>query len=317
MPRMDAVTLKQLRALKAVMAEGSLTAAGAALGLTTPAIHSQIKGLEAAVGLPLLIRGGESGGFQPTPEGGAMLKAADRVAAILSQAAAELAAIGAGKSGLVTLGCVSTAKYFAPWLVRRLNGDCPEIEIALRIGNRESIIQGLDRGALDLAVMGRPPRVPLVQAQPLGPHPHGIVLRPDHPLAAVDGFDPAALVQEVFLAREPGSGTRILMERFLDRLAEGQPVRRIEMDTNETIKQAVLAGLGIAFLSLHTVCEELRNGRLALLRGPGLPVMRHWYLVTPADHPPTAATRRVAEAIGAMNGTFLPGVPGTQPASAA
>ena len=95
MPRMDAVTLKQLRALKAVTAEGSMTAAGAALGLTTPAIHSQIKALEAAVGLPLLIRGGESGGFQPTPEGGAMLKAADRVAAILSQAAAELAAIGA------------------------------------------------------------------------------------------------------------------------------------------------------------------------------------------------------------------------------
>ena len=159
--------------------------------------------------------------------------------------------------------------------------------------------------------------MPAVQAQPLGPHPHGIVLRPDHPLAATDGFDPAALVQEVFLAREPGSGTRILMERFLDRLAEGQPVRRIEMDTNETIKQAVLAGLGIAFLSLHTVCEELRAGRLVLLRGPGLPVMRHWYLVTPAGHAPTAAARRVAEAITGLNGTFLPGLPCGQPASVA
>lgn len=310
MLRADALTLKQLRALRAVLAEGSMTAAGAALGLTTPAIHSQIKGLEAAVGRPVLERGGEAGGFRPTPEGEAMLKAAERVAAILSQAGAELAAIGAGHTGLVTLGCVSTAKYFAPWLVRRLNELCPEIEIALRIGNRESVIQGLDRGALDLAVMGRPPRVPAVHAEPLGPHPHGIVLPPGHPLAGVDGFDPGALVQEVFLSREPGSGTRILMERFLDRLAEGQPVRRIEMDSNETIKQAVQAGLGIAFLSLHTVAEELRAGRVVLLKGPGLPVMRHWYLVTPLATLPTAATARVAAAITGLHGTFLPGLPG-------
>jgi len=309
MPRMDAVTLKQLRALKAVAEAGSMTAAGAALGLTTPAIHSQIKGLEAAIGRGLLTRGGEGGGFVPTAEGVAMLKAAERVDAVLSQVTEELRALGAGRSGLVRLGTVSTAKYFAPRLVRMLNDACPEVEVRLQDGNREAVIADLDRGALDLAVMGRPPRAPLVEAVPLGPHPHGIVLPPGHRLAGKEGFDPAALMQEVFLSREPGSGTRILMERFLDRLAEGDPVQRIEMTSNETIKQAVMAGLGVAFLSLHTVCDELAAGRLVLLRGPGLPVMRHWYLVTPADHPPSAAARRVAEVIVALNGTYLPKPP--------
>ena len=309
MPRMDAVTLKQLRALKAVAETGSMTAAGSVLGLTTPAIHSQIKGLEGAVGRALLTRGGEGGGFVATADGAAVLKAAERVDAVLSQVAEELRALGSGRSGLVRLGTVSTAKYFAPRLVRVLKDACPEIEVRLQDGNREAVIADLDRGAVDLAVMGRPPRVPLVEAVPLGPHPHGIVLPPGHPLAGAEGFDPARLMQEVFLAREPGSGTRILMERFLDRLAEGEAPRRIEMNSNETIKQAVMAGLGVAFLSLHTVCDELTSGRLTLLRGPGLPVMRHWYLVTPAEQPPSAAARRVAEEIAALNGTFLPRLP--------
>lgn len=307
MIRLDAVTLKQLRALQALEAQGTLTAAAAVLGLTTPAIHSQIKNLETAIGSVLVHRTAEGGRMTLTPEGEEILRAAVRVEGILSQAAAQIAARSAGRIGHVTLSVVSTAKYFAPRLVRLLADRRPEIDVALRVGNRQSVIADLDQGRCALAIMGRPPREPMVRAVPLGPHPHGVILRPDHPLAHADGFDPSVLLRETFLSREPGSGTRTLMQRFLEQMAEAQPpARMIEMESNETIKQSVLAGLGIAFLSLHTVEDELRAGRLVLLRGPHLPVMRHWYLVTPEAFSPGPATQRIAAEIEALSGVYLP-----------
>ncbi len=309
MPRIDAVTLKQLRALRSVAELGSLTSAADRLGLTPPAIHSQIRNLEVAIGHEALTRSGEGGRLKLTPEGEDMLLAAERIESILSQAASTIRARSSGKIGHVTLSVVSTAKYFAPGLVRDLQRSHPEVETTLRVGNREMVVADLQLGRCDLAIMGRPPRQPEVRAVPLGPHPHGVILPPAHPLAAQDGFDPAALAAETFLAREEGSGTRILMQRLLDQFVQGQPVRMLEMDSNETIKQAVLAGLGIAFLSLHTVCEEMRTGRLVALKGRGLPVMRHWYLVTPLHSPVSPVAARVEAAIAAMNGTFLPRVP--------
>lgn len=305
---MDAtgLTLKQLRCLIAVAELRSLTAAAGALHLTTPAIHSQIRNLEDQVGRPLLERAPGGAGFRLTPSGEVMLKAARQVEANLSQAAAGIAALSRGLQGHVTLSVVSTAKYFAPRLVRMLRDSCPQIGVTLRVGNREAVIADLDQGLADLAVMGRPPRAPAVTVEPLGPHPHGIILPPGHPLTGGDGFDPAALLEEPFICREEGSGTRLLMMRFLERFAEGPPPPMMEMDSNETIKQAVIAGLGIAFLSLHTVCDELAAGRLVRLRGPGLPVMRHWYLVRPAGPAPAAATERVWQAVVALAGAYLP-----------
>ncbi|MBE2275618.1 MAG: LysR family transcriptional regulator [Rhodobacteraceae bacterium] len=306
MLRTDAITLKQLRALKAVVAHGTLTAAAVELGLTTPAIHSQIKNLETATDVALLRRDGEGGRMEPTAEGEEMLRAATRIESILSQAAAQIRARSTGRLGEVVLSVVSTAQYFAPRLVRMLIDRCPEIAIQLRVGNRESVVADLDQARCELAIMGRPPRAPEVHALPLGPHPHGVILLPDHPLARDDGYDPSLLVRETFLSREPGSGTRILMQRFFERLEEPHAVRLIEMESNESIKQAVLAGLGVAFLSLHTVDDELRSGRLAVLRGPFLPVMRHWYLVTPQHVPPGPATQRIAAEIAALSGGYLP-----------
>ena len=164
MIRLDAVTLKQLRALQAVATHGTLTAAAAAIGQTTPAIHSQIKNLETAVGVPVLARASEGGRMQLTPEGEEILRAAMRIEGILSQAAAQIRARTQGRIGRVALSVVSTGKYFAPRLVRMLHDRCPEIEIALKVGNRETVIADLDQGRCDLAVMGRPPREPMVQA---------------------------------------------------------------------------------------------------------------------------------------------------------
>lgn len=306
--RVDAITLKQLRALLAVAEAGSLTVAAEWLRQTPPTIHSQIKNLEIAAGTPLLVRPPDGTGFRPTPAGEEMIAAARRIDANLTLAARQIGALSQGKTGHVVLGTMSTATYFVPRLVRMLHDRVPDVDITLKVTNRADAVAAMARGEYDLTVMGRPPRQAVGRAVPLGPHPHGIVLPPDHPMAGQDGFDPMRLLNETFLSREEGSGTRTLMEGFFDRLAEGQSPRTVVLPSNEAIKQAVLAGLGIAFLSLHTVHDEVEAGRLALLRGPGLPVMRHWYLVKGSDGagPLTRAAERCAEAIVALGGTYLP-----------
>lgn len=306
MPRVDALTLKQLRALVAVSKAGSLTAAAEVVGLTTPAIHSQIKNLEVALSTEVLTRSPSLSGLVPTSDGNLIIDSAERIEAILQRLAQQLRALKQGKRGQVALGVVSTGKYFAPRLIKRLNGLRPDIEISLRVGNRETVITDLDRGTIDLAIMGRPPRMPEVVTIPLGAHPHSIVLPPDHPLTSKADLDMDLLLHETFIAREPGSGTRILMQRYLDAVADGRDIRLIEMDSNETIKQAVIAGLGIAMLSLHTVDEELRTGRLSLLRAPGLPVIRHWYLVHRAATPLPAPALELVTQITELNGTYFP-----------
>jgi DNA-binding transcriptional LysR family regulator len=302
----SSITLKQLRGLIAVAEHRSMTAAADALHQTTPTIHSQIRTLEELVGRPLVVRTDAQTGFKLTAAGAALAKAARRIEANLSQAGAEIAAMTRGYTGHVRLSVVSTGKYFAPRLVRHLQELVPEIEVSLRFGNRKEVIADLDRRATDLAVMGRPPRTQVVTATPLGPHPHGIILPPNHRLAGRDGFDAAELLEETFMTREEGSGTRSLMLRYFDRLAEVIEPHLIPMASNETIKQAVMAELGIAFLSLHTCNDELQTGRLVTLRGMGLPVMGHWYLVRPTETAQDAATLRVAQAIENLGGTNLP-----------
>ena len=303
--KIDGISLRQLRCLRAVTDSGSLTGAASLLGLTTPAIHSQLRGLEELAGRPLVARA-EHGAFRPTPEGQALLLAEAQIATALARAGRDIRALQQGHVGTVVLGVVSTGKYFAPGLVARLLRLLPDIEVTLRIGNRDTILAALAGDQLDLAVMGRPPREPPVIADPVGPHPHIIIAAPDHPLATSDPVMPGDLLAQTFLSREEGSGTRILMIRFLDRIGEGATWRAVEMGTNETIKQAVIAGLGIALISQHTVTEELRSGRLIALRGIGLPIQRSWYLLRRADRQPSPAIARIRDEILTMRGAFLP-----------
>lgn len=306
MPKLDAVTLRQLRALAAVAETGSLAAAGERLGLTPPAVHAQIRNLETALSVPMLQRAPTGAGSVPTPEAELALEAGRRIEVALGRCVEQIAAVKAGHSGRVTLGVVSTAKYFAPRLVATLKRQSPGVEVVLRESNRGGVVADLERQAVDLAIMGRPPRQPVVAASPIGPHPHGLIAPPDHPLAGLDRVEIEQILREPMIAREVGSGTRILMTRYLDAQAPGQAYDLVEMGSNETIKQAVMAGLGLAFISLHTATEELRSGRLVALRAPGLPLMRQWFLVHSADQPLSPAARALAERIEALRGAFLP-----------
>lgn len=301
----DALTPRQLRALRVVVKHGTMTAAARDLGLSPPAVHGQIRALEEMLGCPLLRRA-EHGNFVPTEEGRAVLAAEAQIAVALENCARRVSAVRSGQSGSVVLGVVSTGKYFAPGLVSQLGKGFPDIEVTLRIGNRDTIISALSNHSLDLAITGRPPRSDAVHADLIGPHPHIVIAPPDHPLAHADPAMPDELLGETFLAREEGSGTRILMTRFLDRLGDGQPWRMIEMGTNETIKQAVMAGLGIALISAHTVTEELRTGRLVSIRAIGLPIQRSWYLMCRRVDEMSPAARRIHDHIIAQQGAFLP-----------
>ncbi len=309
MPRFDAVTLKQLRALQSVAEAGSITGAAGILNLTPPAVHSQIKALEEASGARLITRAQDSAGSQLTPAGREMLRAAWHVEATLSQALGKVAALNEGLEGRVTLGVVSTGKYFAPFLVKTLRLLHPRIDVVLQVGNREEILRDLSFDALDLAIMGRPPREPIVRATALGDHPHGLIAPPQHPLAGKAALQGADLAGETFITREEGSGTRTLMRRYLDQIGEGIVFGEMEMHSNELIKQSVLAGLGIAFISLHTVETDLRRGDLVLLHGPRLPVVRQWFIVDPSRGNLSPAAGRIHDAILGLKGAFLPDLP--------
>jgi DNA-binding transcriptional LysR family regulator len=298
-------TLKQLRLLIAATRGGSFAAAAEAGHVTPPAVTMQMHQLQADVGLPLFERNGRSLGL--TAAGREVLAAAERIDAVLADCAAGLAALKSLASGRVTVGVVSTAKYFAPQMLAAFARAHPGIDIELVIGNREDTIAAFRDGRLDVAVMGRPPEDVEVESVRIGDHPQVIIAPPDHPLAKRHAISPQELAGETVLMREAGSGTRLMAERFL--AAHGvKPRIGMEIGSNETIKQAVMAGLGIAFISAHTIAAEIDDGRLVVLDVVGLPEIRQWFVVRLAAKRLMPAGRALQDFLVAQGRQFLPSV---------
>jgi LysR family transcriptional regulator, low CO2-responsive transcriptional regulator len=300
------VTLRQLRTFTTALRAGSFAAAAQSLHITPPAVTVQMRQLEEIAGMPIIER--NSKGLISTDAGREIAAAAARIEAALAECDDALASLRGLESGRVAIGVVSTAKYFAPQVLGAFARAHPAVEIRLEVGNRAAILGALEANTLDLALTGWPPNQLAVQKAAIGEHPHIIIARPDHPHAGERKLGPAALVEETFLVRERGSGTRLLMERFF---ADARVAPRIgmEMGSNETIKQAVIAGLGIAFISAHTVAVELADRRLVVLDVVGLPVMRTWFIVNLAKKrllPPAAALRQFMIDEGHA---FLPALP--------
>ena len=274
---MKGVTLRQLRVFSAVARHMSFGKAAEELHLTPPAVSMQIKELEGQVGLPLFDRGGRSVALTVTGE--YLLVYVRKILATLKDAEDAVARLSGLQTGRLTIGMVSTAKYFVPRLMARFRAEHPGIEVRLAIGgNREQLVALLQANEVDLAIMGRPPRELATRAEPFASHPHVIVTPPDHPLVKAGHAPAAALADYEFLIREEGSGTRAAMEKFFadHRLA---PRVAMEMTSNETIKQAVMAGMGISFLSLHTIGLELKAGLIAVPDIEDLPLAKRWYIV--------------------------------------
>jgi LysR family transcriptional regulator for metE and metH len=296
-------TIRQFRGFEATARTGSITAAANELGLTPSAVSLQMKQLEELAGMALLERGAE--GFRPTEAGRELLHAAAFIELAIADCDERLNALRGIESGTVRVGVVSTAKYFAPRALAAFLKEHPTVELQLVVGNRGETIEALTGLQVDFAVMGRPPRDEDVEQAIIGPHPHVIIAPPDHPLAGRRAIATEDLAAETFLLREPGSGTRLLMERLLA-TAGVRPRTGAELGSNETIKQAVMAGLGIALISAHTVSTEVADKRLAVLDVVGLPIIRQWYVVRLAEKRLLPAAQAMWDFLAASGADFLP-----------
>ncbi|HSC07011.1 MAG TPA: LysR family transcriptional regulator [Steroidobacteraceae bacterium] len=270
------VTLRQLRVFAEVAQNLSFTRAARELHLTQPAVSQQVKLLEADVGLPLFEQIGRK--VQLTSAGTELLRYANQILDLVRETGEALAALKGLKRGVLKLGAVSTAKYFAPSLLAAFTPDYPEVRIKFSVGNREEVIQQMAANDIDLVIMGRPPRELDTIAESFAQHPLVIIAAPDHPLARKRRIQLRELAAENFLIREDGSGTRASLEHVFRE--HGVTYRAsMEMSSNETIKQAVMAGLGVSFISMHTLGLELKARKLVLLDVVGLPLVRDWYVI--------------------------------------
>ncbi|MFH0299268.1 LysR family transcriptional regulator [Bradyrhizobium sp. 31Argb] len=297
------LTLRQLRALTAVHAAGSITGAANRLNLTQPAVTLQLRNLQELAGLPLIQRTVE--GMALTDAGRTVLALVERIESALADCEQSLDMIAGKSGGRVAVGAVSTAKYFVPFAIAAFSQRYPKIDVTLRIGNREDIRDALRGYDLDIAVMGQPPPDIEVEMRPLGRHPHVIIAAADHRLNGKKRVAASDLAFETFITREHGSGTRMLMEQFFQK-HRIEPKVGMAMDSNETIKQAVMAGLGIAFISQHTVFHELEEGRLVVLKVAGLPVMRQWHAMRRADKILLPPAQAMLEFLGKEGSRYLP-----------
>lgn len=286
---MRAPNSRQLQIIAEIAKTGKITSAASALGVTGPAVTIQLQQLEAMIGMPLFER--DRRHMRPTAAGALLAECARQVDDRIKSCVHTLEQMAGLGSGTVIVGVVSTAKYFAAPALGGFKQAHPAIDLRLLVANRSDVVEALSSLETDLAIMGRPPEDVKVESIELGDHPHVVIASPAHPLAAKRHIAIDRLADETLLMREVGSGTRVLTERLLTE-AGVRPRNFMEISSNETIKQAVMAGLGVALISGHTIAAEIDTHRLVILDVVGLPLMRKWYLVRHAEKrplPPAAA----------------------------
>jgi DNA-binding transcriptional LysR family regulator len=268
-------TLRQLDTFLEVARHLSISRTAETLHVTQPAVSMQMRQLEEAVGLSLFEQCGR--GIRLTDAGQDFHQYAVAAVAQLKQMEDAMAERRGLKKGRVELAIVSTAKYFVPMLLVRFRKKFPAVEVVLKIHNRENIMLMLARNEVDMVIMGRAPDSIDCIATIFATNPMGVISAPEHPLSRRRGAPLSILKDQDFVVRENGSGTRQLMERVFSENGLNPPIV-MEMPSNETVKQAVMAGMGLSFLSLRTIRHELASGHLVLLDLQGLPIERHWHV---------------------------------------
>ena len=269
-------TLRQLQVFEKVASRLNYSRAAEELFLSQPAVSMQIKQLEAHIGLPLFEQMGKK--IFLTEAGRELFHYSRNITQQLAEMQAlfeEMKGLGQGR---LTLSVVNTANYFTPQLLARFCRRYPGINVNLHVANRDAVLKQLADNSTDLAIMGQPPDAMDVSAESFLDNPLVVIAAPGHPLTKLKRVKFARLATETFLSREPGSGTRSAMERIF---AEHgiQPHISMEMETNEAIKQAVQAGMGLGILSQHSIELELETKRLAILNVEHFPLLRHWFVV--------------------------------------
>ena len=271
-------TFRQLEIFEAIARLGSFTRASEELFLTQPTVSMQMKKLTDTVGVPLIEQVGKK--IHLTPDGQQLAQATREIFNILDHYTMSVAERQGLKQGQLRLMAITTASYFAPRLLGEFAKLYPGIDVSLRVTNKEQVLASMADNLDDLYFVGQPPEDIDVVATPIMDNPIVVLAAPDHPLAHKKKLTLERIAQEPWLMREKGSGTRNAIER---RFAEkGITIRpRLELGSNEAVKQAILAGLGISALSRHALTLN-QPGQFAVLDVQGFPILRHWYAVYPA-----------------------------------
>ena len=273
---MKNATLRQLKVFDAVARHLSFSRAAEELHLTQPAVSTQVKQLGAHAGLPLFEQIGKK--TYLTPAGVELLRHGRAILEQFREAGEAMAQLKGASGGKLNVAVISAGDYFFARLLAEFMRRHPGVTLNLAVHNRDELLHQMANNLTDLAVMVRPPRDMDTVSEPFAPHPYVIVAAPDHPLVRRKRIPLAVLARESFVAREKGSDTRNAMEDAFGRRLPRLDIA-MEVASTETIKQAVIAGMGISLLSAHTIGMELRSGSLAVLDVQGFPLMRNWFVV--------------------------------------
>lgn len=271
-------TLRQLQIFMVAAEHESYARAAETLHLTQPAISMQMKRLMEMVKMDLFIKEGRE--LKLTSAGKTLLPYVRQVSQTIREASEELDAIKGVRHGQVKLGVVTTSQYFSPRLIAEFNKQYPDIELEMTIANRHDIVNKLENNEIDLAIMGRSPRRLIVDAEKFYDHPYVIIAPKSHYLSKQSSVYASMLKGEAFLVRENGSGTRMLLDYFFTE-HKLRPPKLHEFTNNESIKQGVMAGMGLAIISAHTIHLEKTIGLLSILNIKTLPIVRDWFILHP------------------------------------
>jgi DNA-binding transcriptional LysR family regulator len=271
------LTLRQLKVFEAVARNLSYSKAARELHLTQPAVSMQVRQLEESVGLPLTEQLGKK--IYLTEAGREVFHYSRSVAAQLADLETALTQLKGLDQGQLKIAVASTANAVATDLLASFRAAHPNVSIHLDVTNREVVLSQFAANEIDLAIMGQPPEGQDLKAVSFKENPLVVIAPPGHYLAGRKKIPIKALADETFLSREAGSGTRGAMERFFAHHGIS-PRAGLTMNTNEAIKQAVQAGMGLAVVALDTVRLELEARKLVVLKVEGFPIIRHWHVVT-------------------------------------
>jgi DNA-binding transcriptional LysR family regulator len=271
--------MRQLQVFEAIVRLGSFTRAAEELFLTQPTVSMQIKKLTDVLGLPLFEHVGRN--VEPTEAGLALYKSSRELFETLANLEMTIADLKGLRIGRLRMGVITTAKYLAPEILGEFSRLYPGIDLALKVTNRERIIERMHRNEDDLYIMGQAPDEELeVEAFPFAPNPLVVMAPRDHPLVGKKNIPLSEVAQQPFIMREPGSGIRDATLRLFA-AHDLRPRVRMELGSNEAIKHAIVGGLGVSVLSLHTLALEGPDGPVAILDVEHFPIHRQWYIVYP------------------------------------
>ena len=285
-------TLPQLRVFEASARLGNFSLAAQELHMAQPTASVQIKKLSETVGLPLFEQVGRR--VYLTDAGQRLYTGCHEVFRALSTIEETLNGLRATDSGHLRLAVCSTGKYFAPRMLGAFIQRYPGVEVSLEIHNRKTLLDRLANNEDDLYVFGSPLEREDVVTQALLPNPLVVFARDDHPLANARNISLERIAAEPFLMREPGSGTRLIATKLFEqhKLA---PKISMELNDDEAIKEAILAGFGVAIMSRFTLGLEPEASRLICLDVDGFPLENHWYFAYPVGKQLSATARAFAD----------------------